>query len=97
MDKDEIIQGEYIKEAVVNNIITRKRGKLLNKKNIPVAKISNTLPVVSEKIYTHHRICIRFFRDEKQKNYSLMFWLILVYLFIVYIIKTKVLYIYIFL
>ena len=96
MDKDEIIQGEYIKEAVVNNIITRKRGKLLNKENIPIAKISNTLPVVSEKLYTHRRVYIRFFRDEKQKNYSLMCWLILLYLFIIYFIKARNSFLYIF-
>jgi hypothetical protein len=90
MDANEIIQGEYIKEAKVNNIFTRNRCKLLNKKKLPIATVSNTLPVIPEKEYTHYRLRIRFLRDETQKpNYKHLFVLLLLYFYIIYFLKNR--------
>ncbi len=84
MDKDEIIQGEYIKEAKIKKIITRSGSKILKKKKLPIANISNTLPVIPEKIYTHYRVRVCFTREEEEKiNYKLVFYFcILCYIYI---------------
>ena len=89
MNTDNIIPVEYINEARVTTIITRTRNKLLNEKNLPVAKISTKFPVIPEKEYTHYRIRIRFFRDDNKENYIFLAILILLYLFIIYYINIK--------
>tara|TARA_B110000495_G_C22515347_1_gene314807 strand:+ start:30 stop:344 length:315 start_codon:yes stop_codon:yes gene_type:complete len=90
MDANEIIQGEYIKEANVNNILTRNRCKLLNKKKLPIATVSNTLPVIPEKEYTHYRLRLRFFRNENTKpTYKQLFVLLLLYFYIIYFLKNR--------
>ena len=89
MNTDNIIPVEYINEARVTTVITRTRNKLLNEKNLPVAKISTKFPVIPEKEYTHYRIRIRFFRDDNKENYIFLAILILLYLFIIYYINIK--------
>ena len=90
MSIDNIIPVEYINEAKVTNVVTRYRGNLLNKTKLPVAKISTLIPVIPEKEYTHHRVRIRFIRDDNDNNkldYVLLVILILFYLFIIYYIN----------
>tara|TARA_Y100000992_G_C21270523_1_gene496532 strand:- start:1381 stop:1653 length:273 start_codon:yes stop_codon:yes gene_type:complete len=89
MSIDNIIPVEYINEANVNTIITRNRNKLLNEKNLPVAKISTKFPVIPEKEYTHYRVRIRFFRDNNNNKLDYIFLVILMlfYLFIIYYIN----------
>ena len=89
MNTDNIIPVEYINEARVTTVITRTRNKLLNEKNLPVAKISTKFPVIPEKEYTHYRIRIIFFRDDNKENYIFLAILILLYLFIIYYINIK--------
>tara|TARA_A100001015_G_scaffold299595_1_gene383827 strand:- start:462 stop:743 length:282 start_codon:yes stop_codon:yes gene_type:complete len=89
MNTDNIIPVEYINEARVTTVITRTRNKLLNEKNLPVAKISTKFPVIPEKEYTHYRIRIRFFRDDNKENYIFLAILILLYLFIIYYVNIK--------
>ena len=90
MNTDNIIPVEYINEARVTTVITRTRNKLLNEKNLPVAKISTKFPVIPEKEYTHYRIRIRFFRDNNNKlDYVFLAILILLYLFIIYYVNIK--------
>ena len=89
MSIDNIIPVEYINEAKVTTIITRTRNKLLNKKNLPVAKISTNFPVIPEKEYTHYRIRIIFLRDDNKQDYIFLAILILLYLFIIYYINIK--------
>ena len=90
MYKDETIQGEYINEAKITNIVTRNRVKLLKEDNLPVAKISKLIPVISEKEYTHRRIRIRFFRDDIQKkDYYLLCWLTILYFYVIYYLYTR--------
>lgn len=90
MYKDETIQGEYINEAKITNIVTRNRVKLLKEDNLPVAKISKLIPVIPEKEYTYRRIRIRFFRDEIQKNhYYLLCWLTILYFYVIFYLYTR--------
>ena len=89
MNTDNIIPVEYINEARVTTVITRTRNKLLNEKNLPVAKISTKFPVIPEKEYTHYRIRIIFFRDDNKQYYIFLAILILLYLFIIYYINIK--------
>ena len=90
MNTDNIIPVEYINEARVTTVITRTRNKLLNEKNLPVAKISTLIPVIPEKEYTHYRVRIRFFRDNNNKlDYVFLAILILLYLFIIYYVNIK--------
>ena len=86
MDINEIIQGYYINEAKVNKIITRNQEKKLNKKNLPVANLSNTLPVIPEKIYSRYTLRLRFIRDEEDDKENLLqyIFLFLLYFYVSY-------------
>ena len=85
MDKNEIIQGYYINEAKIVKIITRNQKKKFNNKKLPIANISTTLPVVSEKIYSCYFLRIRFIRDENDlEDYIVQIFLFLLYFCIYY-------------
>ena len=83
MNTDNIIQVEYINEAKVTKIVTRKRVELLKENKLPVAKISKLIPVIPKKEYTHYRIRIRFFREENEDDtiYKILL-LIILYFFV---------------
>ena len=86
MEHYDCIEVNYIREANVVNIITRKNLKLLNEKNLPIAKESTTIPVCSKRIYRIRRIHLTFIcNDNYSKKGNVIIIIMLLYFYFLYI------------
>lgn len=85
MEHYDCIEVNYIREANVHKIITRKNSKLLNEKNLPIAKESTTIPVYSKRIYRIRSVRLTFIPNNYSKKGNVIIIIMLIYFYFLYI------------